>query len=137
MKISKDLRKTLIDEMKFALSNMKNTTLPDEKLFFFSAVFGATHRIMNIQYDSELVFINNVVTSSYTMMQTNWAAIKQGASINTFPNDVFSTLEIHIEQLIQKIESDEETYKVIEAISNAAYSTTGNGYYLYLKRETK
>jgi len=67
------------------------------------------------------------------MMNANLASIKQGQGVNTFPKDVFDKLENALEELVVKIEKGEKTYPVLEKISNLAYSTTGNGYYLYLK----
>ncbi len=133
MNLTEDMQRVFIDEVRTALKHMKQVATPQEKLFFLSAVYGAAFRIMNIQYDSELAFINHVVSAVYNMMNANLASIKQGQGVNTFPKDVFDKLENALEELVVKIEKGEKTYPVLEAISNLAYSTTGNGYYLYLK----
>jgi len=133
MNLSKDMQKVLTDEVRTAINHMKKVDMPEEKLFFMSAVYGAAFRIMNIQFDSELAFIHYVVNAAYGMMNANLASIKQGQGVNTFPKNVFEKLENALEQLVEKIEQGERTYPVLETISNLAYSTTGNGYYLYLK----
>lgn len=132
MNLSPDMKKVFTDEVTTAIKHMKSVNTLEEKLFFLSAVYGAAFRIMNIQYDAELAFIYHVVNAAYGMMQANLASIKQGG-INTFPKDVFDKLESALEELVIKIENGERTYRVLEKISNLAYSTTGNGYYLYLK----
>lgn len=132
MNLSPDMQKVFTDEVATAIEHMKGVNTLEEKLFFLSAVYGAAFRIMNIQYDSELAFIHHVVNAAYSMMRANLASIKQGQGVNTFPKDVFNKLENALELLVAKIERGEKTYPVLEAISNLAYSTTGNGYYLYL-----
>ncbi len=133
MNLSPDMQRVFTDEVATAIKHMKSVNTLEEKLFFLSAVYGAAFRIMNIQFDSELAFIHNVVNAAYSMMQANLASIKQGQGVNTFPKDVFDKLENALEELVVKIEKGGKTYPVLEKISNLAYSTTGNGYYLYLK----
>ena len=133
MNLSPDMQKIFTDEVATAIKHMKSVDMLEEKLFFLSAVYGAAFRIMNIEYDSELAFIHHVVNAAYGMMLANLTSIKQGQSVNTFPKDVSDKLENALEELVVKIEKSEKTYTVLEKISNLAYSTTGNGYYLYLK----
>ena len=133
MNLSPDMQKVFTDEVAMAIKHMKSVNTLEEKLFFLSAVHGAAFRIMNIQYDSELAFIHHVVNAAYGMMQANLAFIKQGQGVNTFPKDVFDKLEDALEYLVAKVARGEQTYPILEKISNLAYSTTGNGYYLYLK----
>ena len=133
MNLSEDMQKVFTDEIRTAINHMKQTETPEEKLFFLSAVYGAAFRIMNIQFDPELAFINHVVSTAYSMMNANLASIRQGQGVNTFPNNVFEKLEDSLEQLVEKIEQGKGTYTILETIYNLAYSTTGNGYYLYLK----
>lgn len=133
MNLSSEMQKVFTDEVATAIKHMKSVNTLEEKLFFLSAVYGAAFRIMNIQYDVELAFIHHVVNAAYGMMRANLASIKQGQGVNTFPKDIFDKLENALEELVVKIEKGEKTYPVLEKISNLAYSTTGNGYYLYLK----
>lgn len=133
MNLSKDMQKVFTDEVRTATDHMKKADTPEEKIFFLSAVYGVAFRIMNIQFDPELAFIHHVVNAAYGMMNANLASIRQSQGVNTFPKNVFERLEDALEQLAEKIEQGERTYPVLETISNLAYSTTGNGYYLYLK----
>ncbi len=133
MNLSPEMQEIFTDEVVTAIKHMRSVNTLEEKLFFLSAVYGAAFRIMNIKFDAELAFIHNVVNAAYVMMKTNLASIKQGQGVNTFPKDVFDKLENALDELVVKIEKGEATYPVLEKISNLAYSTTGNGYYLYLK----
>jgi len=127
------MQKVFTDEVAAVIKHMKSVNTLEEKLFFLSAVHAAAFRIMNIQYDAELAFIHHVVNAAYGMMQANLVSIKQGQGVNTFPKDVFDKLEDALEYLVAKVARGEQTYPILEKISNLAYSTTGNGYYLYLK----
>ena len=133
MNLSKDIQKIFTDEAKNAIERMKAADRPEEKLFFMSAVYGVAFRVMNIQYDSELAFIHHVVNAAYGMMNTNLALIRQGQVPYAFPDKVFEKLEEALEQMVARIELGEKTYPELERVFNLAYSTTGNGYYLYLK----
>jgi len=133
MNLSKDMQKVFTEEAKNAIERMKSADRPEEKLFFMSAVHGAAFRVMNIQFDPELAFIHHVVNAAYGMMNANLALMRQGQVFHTFPDNVFEKLEDALEQLVAKIEQGEKTYPALESIFNLAYSTTGNGYYLYLK----
>jgi hypothetical protein len=126
------MQQVFINEMRTATEHMRKVVAPEEKLFFISAVHGAAFRIMNIEYDTELAFIHHVMNTAYGMMSANLALVRQGG-VNTFPKDIFEKLENELDLLAQRIEQKESTHPVLERISNLAYSTTGNGYYLYLK----
>ncbi len=132
MKLSSDMQKVFTDEVTTVIKHMKSVSRPEEKLFFLSAVYGAAFRIMNIQFDPELAFIHNVVNAACGKMNANLISIKQGQGMNTFPKDIFDKIEGALEDLVAKIEQGDKTYTVLERISTLAYSTTGNGYYLYL-----
>ena len=50
-----------------------------------------------------------------------------------FPEGFFEKLGDCLEELAKSIESDQDTYAVLQKISSLAYISTGNGYYLYQK----
>ena len=133
MNLSKDMQKIFTDEAKNAIRRMKEAGTPEEKLYFMSAVYGAAFRVMNIHFDPELAFIHHVISATHGMMNANLTAIRRGQVVPTFPEKIFERLEETLELLVAKIEQGEKTYPELERIFNLAYSTTGNGYYLYLK----
>jgi transaldolase len=133
MKLSKGSRKYLMDELRVIIDGMGKAKTAEEKLYFFSAVFGATQRIVNIEYDPELTFIYQVVSTSYNTINSNLQIAKSGQGVSTIPKDIFVKLQEAVEKLADAIDKSESTYPVLETISNLAYSTTGNGFYLHLK----
>lgn len=134
MNLSDNMRKLLTEEIDFIVKRMKESKDPARKLYFFSAVHGMAFRIMNIEFDPELAFIQYVINAAYNTINGRLGMISagQGRGIG-IPEKLFDSLEIALEEMLAKIERGETTYPVLERISNLAYSTTGNGYYLYLK----
>jgi len=134
MNLSMDMQKLFTDEVGFVIERMKEAKDPATKLYFFSAAYGVANRIMNIEFDPELAFMHNVLNAAYGTINGRVIALSSGQETGVgIPVKLFARLEEALEEMINKIQQGEETYPVLEKISNLAYSTTGNGYYLYLK----
>jgi len=135
MKLSTTNKKILIKEIRFAAEMMGKANAPQQKMYFFSAVFGIASRIMNLEFDPELGFVHHVINTAYNTINTNIALSMQGNP--TIPPNIFDKLRDAIVELASYIETDKQTYPLLERISNLAYSTSGNGYYLFLKGDLK
>lgn len=134
MKLSKNMQKVLIDETRFAIRRMKDTKEASMKLYFFSAVYGAVFRVFNIEFDPELLFIHQVLNYAYGTINARVTALSQGQERGVaIPGGLFDKLEEALEVMATNIEENKETYPALQTIVRLAYSTTGNGYYLYLK----
>ena len=134
MNLSRDMRKTFTDEIHYVVKQMRNTDDLLAKLYFFSAVYGAAFRLLNMQFAPELVFAHHVLNNAYNDIHAVVSSVSRGQE--TFvrvPPRLFNRLEEALEELAAKVERDEELYPELQKIANLAYSTTGNGYYLYLK----
>jgi len=128
------MQEVFIGEIDFVVQKMKAAEDPSTKLYFFSAAYGVAFRILNIQFDPELAFIHQVLNMAYTMINGRVTALSQGQDRPIrIPEELFDRLEEALEEMVTKIEQGEQTYPVLQKISNLAFSTTGNGYYLYLK----
>lgn len=133
MEISAKNKKILVNEIRTAVEYMSGNNDARQKMFFFSAVFGIVNRIMNIECDPELVFVHQVTNAAYNTINTNLIMATQGQTTPTIPTPVFDKLQEVLEDLATYIEEGKKTYPVLQRISNLAYSTSGNGYYLFLK----
>ena len=133
MEISAKNRKILVNEIRTVAEYMSGNDDLRQKMFFFSAVFGIVNRIMNIECDPELVFVHQVTNAAFSTINTNLLIMTQGQSVPTIPPPVFDKLQESLENLATYIEEGKKTYPVLQRISNIAYSTSGNGYYLFLK----
>lgn len=134
MNLSVKMKAELINEIRFVTEQMKKTSIATEKLYFFSAVYGVAQRILNFEYDPELAFLHQVSVMVYNAINARIGATsKMQETPVSVPKNLFEKLEESIEKIAFGIENDSKIYLQLEKMANLAYSTTGNGYYLYLK----
>ena len=55
MKISQELKKTLVDELRLVAKKVADEIDVRKKIYFFSAAHAMIYRIFNINFDPELV----------------------------------------------------------------------------------
>ena len=92
--------KKYIDEIRFILDQMKRVSSPEEKLYFFSGVYGIAQRIVNFEYDPELLFNFQVLQLVYNLLNTRLAAIKARQETGiSIPEGLFNGLEDALEEL--------------------------------------
>lgn len=137
MNLSASNKEILVKEIRTAADYMKKATTIQEKLFFFSAVFGIANRLMNLEFDPELGFLHHVTQAAFNTINPSLLMATQGQSPVTFPPSVFDKLQEALNDLAICIEDGKPVYKQLQRISNLAYSTSGNGYYLFLKGALK
>lgn len=137
MKLTAENKKILVGEFEYASKMMKANDLAEHKLFYFSSLFGTLPRIFNLEYDPQLVFLNQILTDAYTNINLRLNAIKGGEKIVQFPEGYFDKLTLAVEELTEKIKRDEDTYTNMEKIAILTYITSGNGYYMYEKKIIK
>lgn len=138
MNLSSDMKEKFVTEVYFVIEKMKNTDIPAQKLYYFSAVYAMAQRIVNFEYDPELIFIEQVLQLVYNMLNARLTAMlaRQEAGI-AIPDNLFRDLESALLELVRNVERGAQTYPALQKMVNLAYSTTGNGYYLYLKGALK
>ena len=133
MKISADFRKCIVDEFRLVAKKIREEENPARKLFFFSATYGIISRVFNFSFDPQLVFIHMVLNDSYNTISAS-ASVQRGEErAIRVPEELFDKLANATDELADKIENDENTCGTLQKIANIAFSTTGNGYYLYEK----
>jgi len=138
MKITTTAKRQLLTELTFVVKNMRDTTNASEKLYYFSALYGMAQRLMNLDFDSELCFLFQVLQLSYQMINTRVVALQSGQEKGIrIPENLFGSLENYLQELGDTINKEENTCPILQKILNIAYITTGNGYYLYLKGQLK
>jgi hypothetical protein len=91
-------------------------------------------RILNLEYEPELVFVFQVFQLVYNMVNGRLAAVSGGQEAGIMiPENLFTNVENELDRMASLIEQKKETYAVLQRLMHLAYSTTGNWYYLYLK----
>lgn len=134
MNISKGMQKKFVDEIRFVAEHMEAANTVQEKAYFFSAMPGMAQRIVNFEYDPELVFIHQVGQLVHNTINT-WlpSIVTRQDVVGPMPEKIFSELVAVLEKMATSIEQGQNTYYALQKMVNLAYSTTGNGRYLYLK----
>jgi len=127
------LRDILTKDIEFAANRMITEPSHDRKLYFFSAIYGMTNRVLNLSYDPHLAFIDFVLTSVYSLVAPNILAARAGQVSWTVPADFWERLGRFTLELNQTIRDDKDAFEVLQKIADLAYVTTGNGHYLLQK----
>lgn len=130
MKISTNYREILADEIKFCREKINDEEDIKKKVYYYSAAYGMTRRIFNLEFDSQLQFIDFILNSSYKLILARISAIMSGDTSIPISNDFFYNLANCLEVLENRIRNDEDTYDVLEKIINLTSTIDGNGYYL-------
>jgi hypothetical protein len=130
MKISTENKKRLIDEIKFVLEKMRKETDPNNKLYYFSAVFGIMNRIYNLESAPDLVFAHFVLNSTHTEITVR---LHDSEKVIELPEGFFDNFVDATAELLDVIEKNKNPYEILRRFVLLGYVTTGNGYYLYQK----
>lgn len=133
MKISKKHRDILVKEINFARKKILGEKDPKRKAYFFSGTYVMLPRIFNLEYDPQLQFIHLVLQVAYGTIIQRINAIAMGDTSVPFPSNYFDKLDGLLGRLQRSIEKDENTYTILEKISNLTYLLSGNGHYLSTK----
>ena len=134
MKISPELKKTLVDELRLVAKKVADEIDVRKKIYFFSAAHAMVYRIFNINFDPELVLIHLALNSTHGIVQNLHTMIERGdEKVIQIPDDFFDKLASLTEELAIAIDGDNDVYEILQKIAIRSYSLTGNGYYLYQK----
>jgi len=133
MKISDSYRKTIIDEINYAVKMINKTENAEERLYFFSSIHGVINRVFNFEFDLELVSIHFILQSTHNALLQRIQAMKGGETIIPVYEQHFKSLTSACKELAKKIKSDEDISPTLQKFILLIYSTTGNGYYLLQK----
>ncbi len=134
MKLSDASKKALIDEFGYIAHRLRKESEIPNKLYVYSAAYGVAYRVLNMEFDPELVLIHNILRNTYTQINSTFGSIIAGPEkVITIPEGLFSFLAQSLQDLADMISKGEDTTIPLGKIAIAAYATTGNGYYLYQK----
>ena len=133
MDISENYRQILADEIKYCVAKIDTTPDLMKKAYYYSAAYGMTRRIVNLDFDPQLQFIDFVLNSSYKLILSRISSAMSGDTSIPITNDFFNKLSNCLVLLENKIRDDEDTYYVLEKIINLTSTLDGNGYYLLEK----
>lgn len=134
MDLNDNNRKSLLEEIKFAVGKMDESKDALGKLYYFSAIFNKLHRIYNEQYDPDLVFAYVVIQNVHKEFVGRINAIKQAGDTAVMISDSqFNKLSELSKELGKKLKAKEEIFETLKKLAILGYSCTGNGFYLMKK----
>ena len=138
MELNDNYREMIIGEINFSVKNMDKVPEASQKLYYFSAIFGVFHRVLNIEYHPQLVFAHFVLRTTHDTFQSRLSSIKQGGDITVeLSNEQFVMLSKLSKELAQTLKKNQDIDDTLKKFVILSYSTTGNGYYLMQKEVLK
>jgi uncharacterized protein YacL (UPF0231 family) len=134
MNINSKSRAMIVDEIKFVVTKIEESTDIAQSLYYFSGVHSAVNRIYNQDFNEDLVLLHLVLQSTHTAFINRLNAIKKGGdnTVLLFDNQI-KALSDYLKELAIAIENKKDLNKILKKFTLLFYSTTGNGYYLLQK----
>jgi len=133
MKISENYRNILADEIGIVREKMNGENDPRRKIYYYSALFGMTRRIYNLEFDPHVQFMDFIFFITYGQILNRTTVFLSGDTTIPVSNDFFIKLNNCLEKLENRIRANEDTYDLLEKIVTLAFTLDGNGYYLLQK----
>jgi hypothetical protein len=123
----------LVNELDYVIETIEGTSDALEKLYFFSGIPAAVHRIFNIEYDPDLVFMHHVLSSTHQGIMQRIDAIRKGDTVVQIVEYQLDKLLDLCKELRDAVRNNVDTDNIMKQFILLLYSTTGNGYYLAKK----
>lgn len=134
MELSDNYRKLLIKEINFVLKNMVESEHALDKLYYFSGIHGMIHRIMNIEFHSELVYAHFILQTTHETFRQHAMAVRKGElQPDRFSDEHIKKLYEFTTLLMNRIKEKKTVDDVLKKFMLLTYSISGNGYYLLKK----
>ncbi|MBI2917455.1 MAG: hypothetical protein HYY01_05615 [Chloroflexi bacterium] len=140
--LPKDLQQRLASEFRFAADKVAEAPNLPAKLYFFSALFGETNRIMNQSWNAELALLHMVLLSAHR--EINGRLTGAAADLNRavgLPERLPEALTEISRNLADLFEEETigvpELHTLLARVAELGYTCTGNGQYLYLKGQIR
>jgi hypothetical protein len=123
----------LLSEIDYVIKAIEQTSDVHEKLYFFSGIPAAVHRVFNIEYDHDLVFIHHVLSSTHQGIMQRIDAIRKGDAVVPILEHQLDKLLYLCKEFRDALKNNADTDSIMKKFILLLYSTTGNGYYLAKK----
>lgn len=133
MNISEDYRKILADEIRIVRTKINEEKDVRKKIFYYSAIYGMTRRIFNLNFDPHLLFMDIIFNVTYNIILNRINSIIAGDNTIPISKEFFDNLCECLNILEERVRNNEDTYDILQKIANLTYTVDGNGYYLTQK----
>jgi hypothetical protein len=133
-----EFRQRLAKEYHYAATRMQQEMQPAKKLFYFSVFFGEAQRVLNWEWDRDLVLIYTVTQQAHAQINPTTQVPMfgllpiEGAIVYEKLTQVASDLSAYFEKT-ENEGSREELCQILGRLAELSYVVAGNGSYLYEK----
>ena len=128
--MEKTLKEYLAGECETVAAKMATESDVD-RLYYFSAVFGAAQRVFNIEYSPQVLHLFVVANWTHSQLTARLQA-EQGAHLMTpsMPKGMLEALTGIVREIAQRVREDQDFTDLLSEMCRVGYTSTGNGYYL-------
>lgn len=142
MQLPDNVRQRLASEFRFAAEQMAQAAGDfSAQLYFFSVFFTETNRAFNQTWSDELALLHLVAQSVHRDLLTIQPAVMAGQRPLGLPPELPEALTNACVALTELFESGgfeaEALYPILARFAEIAYTSNGNGRYLYLKGQIR
>ena len=131
-----EYKQRLAKEYRFAAIRMKESSQIPQKLFYFSVLFGEAQRVLNFEWDADLVLIQMITQHVHTQFagMTQNPVPLQGLPIDwTMLHEKLTQVASDLATYFEKKGNDnskEELWQILCRLAEIAFAVSGNGSYL-------
>ncbi len=130
---SGEYKEVIIKEFEFVLQKISETNNVDDKIYYFSAIQGILHRVMNLEYTDDLLFAHFITNEVHKSFLQRIIGLKQGDAVVKLTEQHFVKLVEITKEFLEAVKKDDNFGSVLKQYVVLLYSTTGNGNYLMEK----
>lgn len=130
MAISKKMKEIIVNEVKYALQKMEESSSIEEKLYYFSAVQTIHNRVFNIEFSDDLLYAYYILNQTYQAFQQKLATMKMGDLVFVIDEHHMQVLAKLTNDYLTHFEAGNSTDEVLKKMVTLQYSISGNGNYL-------
>lgn len=131
--ISKENKDILVNEIDYVCNKILKSSIVSESIYYFSAIHGIVHRIMNLEFSTDLVFLHFILRHIFDSINSRVQVNVQGDILIQLDKSFFAKLSELLNELKNNIDSGSDINATLKKLVILTYSMTGNGYYLFEK----
>jgi hypothetical protein len=133
MEIQQQLRDYIANEFHHVSGNIK-AAIGDvpAMVYNFSACHSAINRVLNIEFNDDLVLLHTVFNGCYGMIANRVTLLSQNVERQVqIPTEFSEKLAKIIEEFAIRFRENRDALDLLPSLTKLCYVTTGNGYFLY------
>jgi hypothetical protein len=130
---SDEYKEAIIKELEFVLQKMNQSNNVEDKMYYFSAIQGMLHRVMNLEYTDDLLFAHFITNEVHKSFLQRIVSIRQGETVVKLTEQHMVRLIEITKEFLEAVKNDDNLDSVLKKYVVLLYSTVGNGYYLMEK----